>query len=122
MKETPILKRIMIRCSRDIARLFRNNVGQYRDKAGNWIRYGLGNPGGSDLIGWRQVIITPEHIGMTIAQFLAIEVKQPNKEATDDQAKFGRMIINAGGIFGVAHSPEEAEAIIRGVDNIEYIE
>ncbi len=122
MKETPILKRIMRRCSRGAARLFRNNVGQYQDGAGNWVRYGVGGPGASDLLGWLQVVITPEMVGMTIAQFLAIEVKQPGKDATDDQATFGRMVSDAGGLFGVAHSPEEAESIIKGVDNTGYME
>ncbi len=115
MKETPIKNRIMRRCSRGMARLFRNNVGQYTTEAGHIIRYGLKNPGGSDLIGWRQIIIGPEHVGSTIAQFLAIEVKQPGKEATDKQQEFGDMVSDAGGLFGVAHSPEEAESIIAGV-------
>ncbi len=122
MKETPILKRIMRRCSRGAARLFRNNRGVYRDKVGNWISYGVGGPGASDLLGWCQVVITPEMVGMTIAQFLAIEVKRPGKDATDDQATFGRMVSDAGGLFGVAHSPEEAESIIKGVDNTGYME
>ncbi len=127
MKETPILKRIMRRCSRGAARLFRNSRGRYKTQAGHWIRYGLGNPGGSDLIGWCQVVITREHIGMTIAQFLAIEVKQLGEDATDEQAQFGKMVSDAGGLFGVAHSPEEAESIIKesiikSVDNTYHIE
>jgi hypothetical protein len=122
MKETPILKRILYRCSRGASRLFRNNVGTYQDKAGNWIRYGVGGPGASDLIGWRQIVITPEHVGMTLAQFLSVEVKQPGKKLTEPQARFGRMVATAGGVFGVAHSPEEAESIIKGVDNTEYKE
>jgi hypothetical protein len=116
MKETPILKRILRRCSRGASRLFRNNVGTYQDQAGNWIRYGVGGPGASDLIGWRQILIQPEHVGMTIAQFLSIEVKQPKKKPTTLQTQWGNMVSGAGGCFGVAHSPEEAEDIIRGVD------
>ncbi|TFH47679.1 MAG: VRR-NUC domain-containing protein, partial [Lysobacterales bacterium] len=94
------------------SRLFRNNVGAYQDKEGNWVRYGLGGKGASDLIGWKQIAITPEDVGRTIAQFLAVEVKQTGKKLTKDQQQFGNMVSSAGGIFGVAHSPEEAEQII----------
>ena len=121
MLERSILKRILLRCSRGASRLFRNNVGTYQDKAGNWIRYGVGGPGASDLLGWRQVVITPDMVGTTIAQFTAIEVKQPGKQLTDLQVRFGRMVTAAGGIFGVAHSAEEAESIIKGVDNTDYM-
>jgi len=122
VKETPILKRIMRRCSRGASRLFRNNRGVYQDKAGNWITYGVGPNGASDLLGWRQVVIRPEHIGATIAQFLAIEVKPPGEDATEDQEKFGNMVTAAGGLFGVAHSADEAEKIITGVDKTVHIE
>ena len=121
MKETPILKRVLLRCSRGLSRLFRNNVGAYQDKAGNWVRYGVGGPGASDLLGWRQVTITPAHVGITIAQFLAVEVKQPGEKPTEAQARFGSMVTAAGGCFGVAHSAEEAENIIKGVDNMGHM-
>jgi hypothetical protein len=51
-----------------------------------------------------------------MAQFLAIEVKQPGKKLTDLQMRFASMVATAGGCFGVARSPEEAESIIKGVD------
>jgi hypothetical protein len=85
-------------------------------------RLQVGTTGWSDLTGWKQIVITSEHIGKTIAQFLVIEVKQPGKHATEAQARFGRMVSDAGGVFGVAHSPEEAENIIKGVDNTEHKE
>ena len=116
MKETPILKRIMLSCSTGTTRLFRNNVGQYEDKAGNWIRYGMYNPGGSDLIGWTQLTIRPEHVGRTVAVFTAIEVKGTQKRKnglTKDQAVFGQMVTDAGGLFGMARSVEEAKNILR---------
>ncbi len=122
MKETPILKRIMLRCSRGASRLFRNSRGRYQTKAGHWIRYGLGNPGGSDLIGWHQMTIKPEHIGMTIARFTALEVKQVGEDATEEQQTFGDMVIDAGGLFCTVHSPEEAEMFFWGVDNTAHIE
>jgi hypothetical protein len=99
----------MIRCSRGSARLFRNNCGQFKDKAGNWIRYGVGNPGGSDLLGWQQIKITPDDVGRVIAQFLAFEVKRPGFNETKEQKRFGEMVTKAGGKYAVVHSPEEAE-------------
>ena len=122
MRESSILKRILLRCSRGTTRLWRNNVGQYRDHAGNWIRYGVKNPGGSDLIGWTQLIIKQEHIGRTVAVFTAVEVKRPGKDVLLVQQRFGDMVSDAGGLFGVAHSADEAEQILKGVDNIGHIE
>lgn len=113
MKESARSKRILLRCSRGLSRLFRNNVGQLIDQAGNHVRYGVCNPGGSDLIGWRSIVITPEHVGKTIAQFTALEVKRPGKKPTDDQARFGAMVSNAGGLFAVVHDADEAEGVIN---------
>ena len=117
MNEASILKRIMLACSKGRSRLFRNNVGQYQDKQGNWVRYGLGNPGGSDLIGWNQVIITPEHVGKTLAVFTALEVKTPRGILTFGQRRFLSMVHEAGGIADVVRSPEDAQIVIsEGVD------
>lgn len=122
MNETSILKRILLRCSRGLSRLYRNNVGQLIDKAGNHVRYGLCNPGGSDLIGWRSLVIRPEHVGQVIAQFTALEVKTDTGKATPDQLRFGSIVSNAGGLFAVVRSADEAEKILSspltGVDKL----
>lgn len=55
--------------------LQRNNVGAWRDKHGNYIKYGLGE-GSSDLIGSRQLLITQDMVGKKIAQYCALEVKK----------------------------------------------
>lgn len=66
-------------------RLFRNNVGVLKNEDGRPVRYGLANDSAalnkrlksSDLIGWRRLAIGPEHVGATVAQFVAIECKAP---------------------------------------------
>ena len=112
MLESHILKQIMMFCSRGACRLFRNNSGAFQDKRGQWVRYGVANPGGSDLIGWRSVRVTQDMVGRTLAVFAAIEVKQEKKKPTVEQAQFIEAVKSAGGIAGVAHSPEEAAALL----------
>jgi len=115
MKETPVTKRILLACSRGSVRLWRNNCGQWKDKAGNWIRYGLSNPGGSDLIGFKTITVTPEMVGTELAVFVAIEVKRTSSAddaTTDDQQKFIDNVKSKGGIAGVARTVKEAKAVL----------
>jgi len=132
MKEGPILKRVLLTCSRGTTRLFRTSValawvgkaivfkstqlvtvhhGDVLIRQGRRLR--IGHPGWSDLTGWTQVLIKPEHIDKTLAVFTVIEVKAPLGKLTEDQTKFGNMVTKAGGIFGMARSPEDAERILK---------
>lgn len=94
-------------------RLFRNNSGALKDINGRLVRYGLGN-GSSDLIGMRSIVIGPEHVGMTIAQFVSLEVKRPGKKPTDEQASWLVMVRDMGGVAGVARSVDDAKEILGG--------
>lgn len=66
--------------------MFRNNVGAYEDNTGRWIRYGLANESAQmngkiksgDLIGVRPVLITNDHVGSLIGQFVSREIKRPD--------------------------------------------
>lgn len=93
--------------------LFRNNSGAYQDKTGRWIHYGVGSPGGSDLIGWHTVEITPDMVGKRVAVFTAIEVKKPTGKVTDAQQNFVDQVQKAGGIAGICRSVQEAEALFQ---------
>lgn len=108
--EAEVLKRIQMALSKKGARLLRNNCGQLKDRNGKWLRYGVGNPGGSDLIGWYPVIVTPEMVGHWIATFCAVEVKRSEgRGLTKEQENFIRAVVTAGGVAFDARSVEEAE-------------
>lgn len=94
-----------IRLAASPATLWRNNSGAYM-KDGFFVRYGVASPGGSDLIGF-----TPRN---GIAVFTAIEVKTRTGKPTPEQQNFLNVIRRAGGIAGIARSPAEAQALIRG--------
>lgn len=94
--------------------MHRNNIGAYFDpKTQRMIQYGVCNPGGSDLIGWTTVEVTPEMVGTRLAVFTAVEVKAPNGRATEAQLNFISQVLKAGGFAGIARSPGEAVAITQ---------
>lgn len=93
--------------------MFRNQVGATHTPDGRLIRYGVCNPGGSDLIGWTPVVITEDMIGQTVAVFTAVEVKTPIGRPTEDQLNFIRSVVKGGGYAGIARSPKEAVALIQ---------
>lgn len=107
-------------------RLFRNNRGEaWMGKAiaktvdtvtllqPRRVNFGL-TAGASDLIGLRQVVITPDMVGQAVAIFAAVEVK-PRKGGvvTEEQTKFVEFVNRFGGMAGVARSPEQARLVLR---------
>lgn len=93
---------------RDV-RCFRNSTGVFTDAKGHIVRYGIPSTGGgSDLLGWRTVIITPDLIGKRVAVFTAIEVKSPTGRVAPNQSVFLQVVARAGGIAGVVRSVSEA--------------
>jgi hypothetical protein len=131
MAEMPILRKILLACSRGPARLFRNHVGAgWTGKTTRFSRSAtvIVEPGdvlirnarpltaglcvgSSDLIGWRSVRITPDMVGELHALFVACEVKDRGK-VTAEQQRFLDAVQAAGGIALVARSVEEAEAAL----------
>lgn len=130
--ETSVFRRLQIQVSPLGWRLFRNLVGgawmgrctedyQLRDgRTGKAMRVveladayhvttGLGT-GSSDSVGWRPVVITPEMVGQTIAQFVAAEVKTLGyKKVTDKQENFLRQVADAGGMAMIVKERADGE-------------
>jgi hypothetical protein len=104
------MNEIRLAATRAGARLLRNNCGTLRTDAGHYVTYGLGNPGGSDLIGWTPRIIN----GQRVAIFTAVEVKTPRGVITDEQTQFIETVREAGGIADAVTSIEELLKLIGG--------
>ncbi len=95
-------------------RLWRNNSGKLPDpRTGRWVQFGVASPGGSDLIGYRSVTITPDMVGSTVAVFTAIEVKTATGRATPAQRHFIDHIRRAGGIAAIVRSVAEAQRMLN---------
>jgi len=102
MKEINIQQNIIVRAAQLGVKLLRNNVGAYKDKVGNWVRYGLG-VGSSDLIGIRR----------RDGRFVAIEVKRPGEKPTKEQIQFIEHVKEFGGIAAVVTNPDQLEEILK---------
>ena len=97
-------------------RLLRNNVGALPDpRTGRLVSFGVGGPGGSDLIGWRSLVITPDMVGQRVAVFAAVEVKSTTGRLKPAQAQWLATVQRAGGLAGMARSVEDARGIL-GID------
>jgi len=122
--EQHLRKHVLTELSQLGARLFRVNTGQAWagkvEKMGTSvfirdaypIRMGLVE-GGSDLIGWTPIVITPEMLGETVAVFTAIELKVGKLPTTEDQDRFLSRVAEAGGVAGVARSVADAVDLVR---------
>ena len=131
MKESPVQKRILLECGHGDTRLFRQNVGkawigEYRRlRNGDVIiknarRFHSGVKGMSDLIGWHSVVITPEMVGRKVAIYTGLEVKGDRGRPTKEQLQFISTVKTAGGIAGIARSPEDAHELLNSVDKFAH--
>lgn len=112
MSETSTMHGIMLAIGNGAVRVWRNNLGMLWDKNGRAVRFGVANPGGSDLLGYKTVRITADMVGQDIAQFIAIEVKEPRGVVTAAQANFIAAVNEAGGRAGVCRTVDEALRLI----------
>jgi hypothetical protein len=111
--ETIIQQRIRLALGREKSlRLFRNNTGSLPDpRTKRPVQFGLCK-GSADLIGWKQVTITPDMVGQRVAVFASIEVKTPTGRLTPEQQIWLDAVQAAGGVAGIARSVEDAQQIL----------
>lgn len=119
MNETAIQQHIRLALGKlRHVRMFRNNCGKLPDpRTGRWIEFGVGNPGGGDLLGWRTVTVTPEMVGQQVAQFVSLEVKTATGRVRPEQERWRQVVEQAGGVAAVVRSVEDAE---RALDVTDY--
>lgn len=111
MKESILMRQIQVALCNFGARMFRNQVGNFKLEDGRRIRVGLCK-GSSDLIGFFPITITQEMVGQKIAIFVAIEVKSEKGRATPEQENFVKFVKSCGGIATICKSTEEAFAAL----------
>lgn len=93
--------------------LFRNNVGALIDSRGVPVRYGLANESkqindvmkSADLIGWRPLIVSNEHVGKCVALFVSRECKKVGWHYTGTdrekaQLAWAKLVTASGGDAG----------------------
>ncbi len=110
LSEAAIQNLIRLEASAKGLRVWRNNVGVLMDERGIPVRYGLANDSkqmnthikSSDLIGIRPVLITQAHVGQTIGQFVAREVKRASWHYTGTarelaQLRYLELVVSLGG-------------------------
>jgi hypothetical protein len=108
--EAAVQVRVRLEASKLGIHLWRNNVGVTFGEDGVPVRYGLANDSkalnqqikSSDLIGIRPVMITQEHVGTVMGQFVAREVKREGWKYTGSarevaQQRFIDLIKSLGG-------------------------
>lgn len=115
MREGNLLRAIMLRLSKHGSIIFRNNIGSAfaPDGTKRVIRYGVCNPGGSDIIGFTKIKITPEMVGKEVAVFTAVEVKTVTGKKRTAQENFIRVVNSSGGIAGFVKTEDEAVRLIE---------
>lgn len=70
--------------------------------------------GQGDLLGWTTITVTQDMVGCRVAVFTSIECKRTDGGRTSaDQKHWLDMVQRAGGIAGVANSPEAAVQIVK---------
>jgi hypothetical protein len=83
--------------------LWRNNVG-VAERRGFTIRFGVGGPGGADLIGCYR------------GRFVAVEIKTPTGRQSPEQRTFQALVERKGGVYVVLRSVEDARAWLHDLE------
>lgn len=102
MTEADLMREVQLAVTNMGHRVFRNNIGVCKDDKGSYIRYGVCNPGGADLIGWTRE-----------GTFLAIEVKTEKGRLTKEQESFLVAVNKNGGIGLCVRSVLDVKTALR---------
>lgn len=107
--ETNVSKIIELFSSKIGFTMLRNNTGMFLTLDGQRkTMAGLGK-GTSDLIGWREVEITPDMVGKKVAVFTAFEVKTEKGAVRPEQKKFIDLVTRCGGIARIMRRKSDLE-------------
>lgn len=99
MTESQLQDAIRLALGRDPSLvLFRNNCGSAVMRNGFRVTFGVGNPGGADLIGCFRGI------------FVAVEIKTPEGRQSKEQRQFQQLIESKGGVYTILRSVDDARA------------
>lgn len=114
MTESEIQAQIRLALNSGDVRTFRNHTGAVKcARTGHFHRFGIpSSGGGSDLIGFKTVTITPDMVGQRVALFVAIEVKTDSGRISPAQQTFIDFVLSRGGIAGIARTLSDAKKII----------
>ena len=118
--ESNVQTRVRLECSRRGWYVFRNNLGAGYLQDGSFVRWGLANDAremntkvkSSDLVGWREVVITPDMVGQKIAQFVSLECKREGWRYTGTevevaQRKWLDTVARSGGFATFVTDPSQ---------------
>jgi ribosomal protein L36 len=100
MTEAMLMEQIRLALNDPDGVWFRNNVGVATLAGGGRLRYGVGNPGGADLI------------GLFRGRFAAIEIKTPEGRQSQEQRMFQQLVERKGGIYVICRSADDARALL----------
>lgn len=78
---------------------WRNNAGTAL-LHGHMVRFGVGNPGGADLIGLHR------------GRFAAIEIKTPLGRQSPEQRRWQQLVESKGGLYELVRSVDDAHALL----------
>jgi hypothetical protein len=88
----------------DLIVCWRNNIGHAVMRHGHRVTFGVGGPGGADLLGLT-------HRG----QFVAIEVKTPKGRQTPEQMAFQSLVTRLGGVYLLMRSVDDAREFLESL-------
>lgn len=94
--------RLALGCMPDVT-LWRNNVGHAVMTGNRRVTFGVGGPGGSDLI------------GMFRGRFLAIEIKTPRGRQSPEQRQFQQLVESKGGVYLMPRSVQHATSMLEAL-------